>query len=121
MREKANEEGVSYGNEEFQNMLKGFMYVKTIPRERLDKEVMDFSSLKVSNLTGMDTDVCWDSGSAMGITTDCRDMVYVDRSEKAKESVILKGPSVGKPGCEGRGPARLPNDDRRSASWTYTS
>ena len=40
----------------------------------------------------------------MGITTDCRDMVYVDRSDKAKESVILKGPSVGKPGCEGRGP-----------------
>ena len=104
VREKANEEGVSHGNDEFQNLLKGFMYVKTIPRERMDKEVIDFSSLKVSNLMDMETDVCWDSGSAMGISTDLRDMVYVDSSDKAKESVILKGPSVGKPGCEGRGP-----------------
>ena len=26
----------------FSNFLKGFMYVKTIPRERIDKEVVDY-------------------------------------------------------------------------------
>ena len=103
MREKANEEGVSHDDEEFQNMLKGFMHVKTIPRECLDKEVINFSSLKVSSLTE-DTDVRWDSGSAMGIASDCRGVARVDRSDEAKQSVILKGPKAGAPGCEGRGP-----------------
>ena len=101
VREKASEAGVNIGNDELQQFLKGFMYVKTIPRERIDKDIVDISSLNVSHLMDMDSDVCWDSGSAMGITTDERGMVYVDKSAKAKESVILKGPSAGKPGCEG--------------------
>ena len=47
--------------------------------------------------------MCVTTGSGTGITTDVDDMVYVDDSRQAKDSVRIKGPSVGSPGCSGRG------------------
>ena len=64
------------------------------------------SALATSPLLGM-TDACYDTGSAEGITTDRRDLLMVDESERAKGSVRIRGPSVGTPGCAGRGPMLL--------------
>ena len=77
------------------------MMIRCIPRFINSPTVLNIPAMNTSDLVNMETDVCWDSGSAMGITTDPDDMVFVDSSESAKESVMLKGPSVGKPGCVG--------------------
>jgi hypothetical protein len=45
------------------------------------------------------TDACYDTGSAEGITTEVKDFLMVDRSVIARESVSIRGPSVGTPGC----------------------
>jgi hypothetical protein len=50
------------------------------------------------------TDACYDAGSAEGITTEVKVFLMIDRSFIARESVSMRGPSVGTPGCEGRGP-----------------
>ena len=64
------------------------------------------SALATSPLLGM-TDACYDTGSAEGITTDKKDLLFVDESDRAKGSVRIRGPSVGTPGCAGRGPMLL--------------
>ena len=56
------------------------------------------------DLIDMNKHACYDSGSGTGITTERDDMVWVNDSKAAKVSVRIRGPSVGQPGCEGRGP-----------------
>ena len=90
-------------DDQLENLLKSFCFVRTIPREVLGKVTVDLSMLKVSPLPNME-DVCHDTGSAEGLTTLKSDMVYCDASVEAQESVIIRGPSVGAPLCAGRGP-----------------
>ena len=61
------------------------------------------SAMATSPLLSM-TDAAYDTGSAEGITTERRDFLWVDDSIAAKESVSIRGPSVGTPGCVARGP-----------------
>ena len=61
------------------------------------------SAMATSPLLSM-TNAAHDTGSAEGITTERRDFLWVDDSIAAKESVSIRGPSVGTPGCVARGP-----------------
>ena len=71
-----------------------------------DDDVMevDVSSMAVKDLLDVEHHFCHDSGSAAGISTKRDDFVWFDESEAAKRVGHIRGPSVGAPGCEGRGP-----------------
>ncbi len=45
----------------------------------------------------------YDTGSAEGISTNASDFYQLEMSERAKDSTIINGPSVGSPQCGGRG------------------
>ena len=77
--------------------------VKTIPRECFEVLDVDVPAMATSDLINMEQHACYDSGSETGITTERSDMVWVNDSKAAKSSVKIRGPSVGKPGCEGTG------------------
>ena len=74
-----------------------------MPRELAGVQEVEVSAMSTSPLLNM-TDACYDTGSAEGITTEVKDFLMIDRSVIARESVSIRGPSVGTPGCEGRGP-----------------
>lgn len=74
-----------------------------MPREQAGTQEVEVSVMTTSPLLNM-TEAAYDTASAEGITTDERDLLTVDRSATARESVSIRGPSVGTPGCEGRGP-----------------
>ena len=103
IKSKAESDGKEVDDNNLQDYLKSFMAVRCIPRSTRNPTVVNIPALQISDLVNMKTDVCWDSGSAMGISTDPNDMVYIDTSESARDSVVLRGPSVGTPGCLGRG------------------
>jgi hypothetical protein len=46
----------------------------------------------------------YDTGAGEGISTSKDDFIYLDTSEKSRNSCTIQGPSVGTPTCEGRGP-----------------
>ncbi len=46
----------------------------------------------------------YDTGAGEGISTSKDDFAYLDTSDKVKSSVTIRGPSIGAPNCEGRGP-----------------
>ena len=105
LKQKAQErDGKDLDESELQTYLAGLMFVKTIPRECVEILDVEVPAMATSSLLNMERHVCYDSGSGTGITTDPDDMVYVDDSKEAKSSVRIKGPSVGSPGCDGRGP-----------------
>ena len=62
------------------------------------------SEMATSDLLDGDKQMCYDTGAAAGVSTVRGDFVWLDESTQAKQSVNIRGPSVGKPGCEGRGP-----------------
>ena len=68
------------------------MGIRTIPRELSRyKEI----SLSVMNMKlHQDETFVYDTGSAQGISTCMSDFYRLDTSEDAKESAIIKGPSV---------------------------
>ena len=88
---------------ELNQYIASFCFVKTIPRECFEVLDIDVPAMATSDLIDMDQHACYDSGSGTGITTERSDMVWVNDSKAAKNSVKIRGPSVGKPGCEGRG------------------
>ena len=57
-----------------------------------------------TKLLDTDNGVCQDSGSGAFISTNKSDFVYLDESLEAKDSVAIRGPSVGTPRCGGIGP-----------------
>ena len=83
--------------------VKGFymLSIRANPRSyRKQKEVdVPFFNTK---LLKEDT-FAYDTGSAEGISTYRDDFYDLDQSDLAKDSAIIKGPSVGTPLCEGRG------------------
>ena len=102
IKKKAEKDGKGVDDTDLQDYLKSFMMIKATPRSYRGQIVINVPVMQ-ADLVDMSTDVCWDSGSAMGITTDPDDMVSIDTSESAQQSVMLRGPSVGTPGCKGRG------------------
>jgi hypothetical protein len=88
--------------DEIEDILKGFLMVRTIPREPL---IMASEEITAMNSVLIDLAlVAFDTGAAQGISTSRDDFTYLDTSEKCKNSVSINGPSVGTPHCEGRGP-----------------
>ena len=75
--------------------------IRTIPRELSRSKEISLSMLNMK-LHQNETFV-YDTGSAEGISTCKSDFYRLDTSEVAKESAIIKGPSVGAPICGGRG------------------
>jgi hypothetical protein len=105
MMAKAAKSGdVTVDGSDLESHLASLMQIRTYPRAKQGVEVIDTSSMATSALLDMERNVCYDSGSATGITTDLRDMAYIDTSVEAQDSVTIRGPSVGAPKCEGRGP-----------------
>ena len=107
VKKKAQKEGREMDDDDLSNFIASCCYVRTIPRNMVDdKDAMeiDISAMAVKDLLDVEQYFCHDSGSAAGISTRKEDFVWLDESDKAKRSVNIRGPSVGAPGCEGRGP-----------------
>ena len=100
--------------DDLQTYLTSIMYVRTIPRELNEKLEVVVSEMAASELLDTDMSVCHDTGAAAGISVKRADFVWLDDSVKAKSSVNIKGPSVGSPGCLGRGPLVYRCDDESS-------
>ena len=96
-------DGKDLDDEELRTYIASFCFVKTIPRECSEVLDIEIPALATSDLIDMNKHACYDSGSGTGITTMRDDMVWVNDSKAAKDSVRIRGPSVGAPGCEGRG------------------
>ena len=90
------------GSSKIDEMVKGFCYVRTIPREFIGQQEIEISAL--STVLVDDRAFVFDTGSAEGISTNPKDFVFLDDSVSACNSVCIKGPSVGAPECKGRGP-----------------
>ena len=107
VKKKAQKEGREMDDDDLSNFIASCCYVRTIPRNMVeDKDAMEveISAMAVKDLLDVEHHFCHDSGSAAGISTRKEDFVWLDESDKAKRSVNIRGPSVGAPGCEGRGP-----------------
>ncbi len=96
-------DGKDLDDDELRTYIASFCFVKTIPRECSEVLDIEIPALATSDLIDMNKHACYDSGSGTGITTIRDDMVWVNDSKAAKDSVRIRGPSVGAPGCEGRG------------------
>jgi hypothetical protein len=83
-------------------LVKGFLVVSTIHQGPIHEIAQTIGVLKTS-LVDMDC-FAYDTGAGEGISTDRNDCVYLDYSDSSKKSVVINGPSVGTPTCEGRGP-----------------
>ena len=101
---KNGDSDITVDGNDLESYLASLMQIRTYPRIKQGVEVIDISSMATSALLDMERNACYDSGSATGITTDVRDMAYLDSSVEAQDSVTIRGPSVGTPKCEGRGP-----------------
>ena len=108
LKRKAKRQGAKkVNNTELDAYLSSLMRIQTIPRECFETLDIEVPSLATMDLLNTRKYACHDSGSGTGISTDPRDFVYVDSSDAAKGSVKIRGPSVGAPGCAGRGPMVL--------------
>jgi hypothetical protein len=111
VKKKARTEGKELDDSELSDFIASCCYVRTIPRNVVDEDdvmEVDVTSMAVKGLLDVEHHFCHDSGSASdsaaGTSTKRDDFVWFDESEAAKKSVHVRGPSVGAPGCEGRGP-----------------
>jgi hypothetical protein len=99
--------GKDLDDDELRTCIASFCFVKTMPRECSEVLEIEIPALATSDLIDMNKHACYDSGSGTGIATERDvthdDMVWVNDSKQAKDSVRTRGPSVGAPGCEGRG------------------
>jgi hypothetical protein len=92
----------SKSNDEIDELVRGFLMVRTIPRELSVDACESFTALNTA-LVDLDS-FAYDTGAGEGISTCPDDFVSIDRSEKMTSSVKIQGPSVGTPTCIGRGP-----------------
>ena len=83
-------------------VVKGFWMIKILPRQTAKHDQMEIAAMNVNLVE--DEMFAYDTGSAEGISTKSDDFVYLDDSTEAKNSIKIKGPSVGAPDCLGRGP-----------------
>ena len=78
--------GITVDGNDLETCLASLMQIRTYPRVKQGVEVIDISSMATSALLDMERNACYDSGSATGITTDVRDMAYIDTSVEARDS-----------------------------------
>ena len=83
--------------------LQSIMMIRTIPRYCFEKLRISLASIAATDLVDMSQHVCYDSGSGTGVSTCEKDFVWIDKGQSAKDSVEIRGPSVGGPMCAGRG------------------
>ena len=102
---KNGDSDVTVDGNDLESCLASLMQIRTHPRAKQGVEVVDISSMATSALLDVEKNARRDSGSATGITTDVRDVACLDSSVEAQDSVTIRGPGVGAPKCEGRGPA----------------
>jgi hypothetical protein len=101
MQKKAKErDGRDLDDNDLGAYLSSLMHIRTYG----DTIHVQVSNMATSALLNMSEHACWDSGAGSGITTDSNDLAWLDESQEAKGSVIIRGPSVGAPECGGRGP-----------------
>ena len=104
MKQKAKDrDGNDLKEDDLSAYLQSLMLVRTIPREQSGVITVNVSAMATSDLLDTSRHVCHDSGSGTGISVDSDDFVWLDETENAKKSVSIRGPSVGGPGCGGRG------------------
>lgn len=103
LKDKLKSEEKGDDDNDLRDYMKSILCVWTIPQTPGNQSESRLPVFSTSQLVRMEDEVCYDSGSAMGISTSVNDFVYLDRSREAKDSVTLNGPSVGTPGCGGRG------------------
>ena len=101
MMKKAKERnGKDLDDSDLGSYLSSLMTIRTYG----DTINIQVSNMATSSLLNMEVHTCWDTGAGSGITTDKDDMAWLDSSQGAKDSVCIRGPSVGAPQCGGRGP-----------------
>ena len=88
--------------DDIDQLVAGFLMVRTIPREFVNDETQVVNAMSTC-LNDMDS-FAYDTGAGEGISTNKDDFYFLDDSDKVKKSVTIKGPSIGAPECEGRGP-----------------
>jgi hypothetical protein len=88
--------------DEIDELVRGFLMARTIPRECIcdGKQVINALNTCLVDMTTF----AFDTGAGEGISTSKDDFVYLDTSDKSRNSCTIQGPSVGSPTCEGRGP-----------------
>ena len=89
--------------EDLSDYLKSLMTIRTVPRQCNEKIKISIANLSSIELIDVSRHACYDSGSGTGISTCKEDFVWLDESSAVKESVEIRGPSVGGPECAGRG------------------
>jgi hypothetical protein len=92
----------SKSNDEIDEMVRGFLMVRTIPRE-VSVEKSDHITALNTALVDLNS-FAYDTGAGEGISTRPEDFVYINQSPQMTASVKIQGPSVGTPTCLGRGP-----------------
>jgi hypothetical protein len=91
---------------ELDSLIKGFctIGIQIMSREFAPSKDMSEISLSMMNVKlHQENTFVYDTGSAEGISTSKSDFYRLDLSERARDSVIINGPSVGSPLCGGRG------------------
>jgi hypothetical protein len=84
---------------EIEKIVRGFLMIRLNEGDGKTESI----TLMRSSLIEMNS-FAYDTGSGEGISVRREDFVYLDESDRQKKSVIISGPSVGKPQCIGRGP-----------------
>jgi hypothetical protein len=102
LKAKVIKELKTKGVDELDQMVRGFLMVRTIPRECSKDSILTLSAMNAA-LVDMKC-FAYDTGAGEGISTSEDDFVYLDKSPEAIQSVTIQGPSVGTPTCVGRGP-----------------
>ena len=103
LKERAKDDGKGSEDDSLRDYMKSVLCIRNIPREPRNPVQVQLPVFNTIKLMKMECEVCIDSGAAMGVSTSKQDFVYLDESTSARSSVSLNGPSVGTPGCGGRG------------------
>ena len=98
-----NSNDYSETESDLDSIVKGFcmLSIRANPRSYQKTKEIDIPFFNTKLL--QDDTFAYDTGSAEGISTYRDDFYSLDQSDVAKDSAIIKGPSVGTPMCEGRG------------------
>jgi len=102
LKKRAKKDRKSVDDSDLRSYINSILFIRTIPRTQTGRMEVNVSAM-ATELLDTENGMCQDSGSGAFISTDKRDFVYLDESAAAKDSVAIRGPSVGAPGCGGIG------------------
>ena len=90
--------------DELDDIVRGFLTVRTIPREMADDGILEVNALS-SSLIDM-RHFAYDTGAGEGISTNPDDFVFIDDSNMMKESVRTRPSSLAQASGWEASPAR---------------